>query len=166
VTWQAGLIGQERVEWKGIYAAKRVAPDRLGAVLRPLACTIVSLQRKPEASDLAALEAAAGRPVLELSAINEDLPDALALLSLLDDYVGVSNTNMHLLAGIEGLARIEGPRAHVLLETLAEWRWGIAGDSSPWFPRFHLYRATQQEGWSLALARLTQDLAKSLPRRP
>jgi tetratricopeptide (TPR) repeat protein len=158
VTWLAGLIGEERAPWKGLFATKQVAPGRLGELLRPLGCSIVVLQRKPEQQDMAALVAAAGRPALDLSAVNEDLADAVALLSLLDEYIGVSNTNMHLLAGIEG------KHARVLVEAQAEWRWGMEGDSSPWFPGFRLYRATQQESGEPALANLAVDLRKSLAR--
>jgi tetratricopeptide (TPR) repeat protein len=154
VTWLAGLIGEERASWKGAYASKQIAPERLGELLRPLGCTVVSLQRKPAPQDMAALAGAAGRPVLDMSAVNEDLIDALALLSLLDDYIGVSNTNMHLLAGLGGRS------ARVLTHAPAEWRWGIEGKSSAWFPDFSLYRQGSDWSWSEAWDQLRAELEK------
>ena len=57
----------------------------------------------------------------------------LALLALLDDYVGVSNTNMHLRAGVNRTAK-------VLVPAPPEWRWMAEGKESPWFPGFTVYR--------------------------
>ena len=76
----------------------------------------------------------------------------LALLTVMDEYVGVSNTNMHLRAGI-------GKTARVLLPWPAEWRWMAAGAASPWFPGFRVYRQQQNGDWNEALARLSGELA-------
>ena len=46
------------------------------------------------------------RPVHDLTALNEDLEGMLALLSCLDEYTGVSNTNMHLRAAAGRTARM------------------------------------------------------------
>ena len=87
----------------------------------------------------------------DLSALNEDLEAMLALLALIDDYVGVSNTNMHLRAGV-------GKTARVLVPCPAEWRWMAQGDESPWFPGFKVYRQKTDGNWNEALGRLAADL--------
>ena len=153
VTWGAGLTSDEAKNWQGAFWKKRVPPERLGALLRGLPGTAVILQRRPEAADIAAFSEAAGRPVLDMSATNEDLLDAIALLALLDEYIGMSNTNMHLLAGIRDR------HARVLLPVPTEWRWGTQG-ASPWFPGFALYRARLHGSLDDALAELAKDLAK------
>jgi tetratricopeptide (TPR) repeat protein len=150
VTWQAGLSGDEAKKWGGAYWSKRVAPASLGEMLRRIRGTPVVLQRNPDDVDIAALSASAGRRVIDMSEVNDDLLDAVALLALLDDYVGVSNTNMHLLAAIEGST------ARVVLPLPAEWRWGMQGQS-PWFPRFRLYRAALHDNVDDALAELQRD---------
>jgi len=73
------------------------------------------------------------------------------LLCALDDYVGVSNTNMHLMAAVGGTAR-------VLLPFPPDWRWMLEGDESPWFPGFRIYRQTPDKDWSRAMERLRRDL--------
>ncbi len=73
---------------------KVISLDRLGAVLRRLDGTLVALQRAPKIGEIDALSATSGAPVHDLSALNDSLEDVLALLSLLDDYVTVSNTNV------------------------------------------------------------------------
>jgi hypothetical protein len=70
---------------------------------------------------------------------------------LIDDYVGVSNTNMHLLAGL-------GKTAKVLIPYPPDWRWMAEGEESPWFKGFKTYRQLTNGYWSLALQNLTQDL--------
>jgi hypothetical protein len=89
--------------------------------------------------------------VHDLSALNEDLEAMLALLALVDEYVGVSNTNMHLRAGV-------GRTARVLVPQPPEWRWMAVGEASPWFPGFRVYRQHVDGEWRDALARLSRDL--------
>ena len=101
----------------------------------------------------------------DFSDLNDDLEGMLALLALIDDYVGVSNTNMHLRAAA-------GRTARVLVPQPAEWRWMAGRASSPWFPGFSIYRQSLDGSWTQALARLREDLAAGavritrLPLRP
>jgi hypothetical protein len=121
----------------------------------------VCLQRAPAHVELEALRAGARAPVHDLSAANDDLREALAVLSQLDEYVAVSNTNIHLLAGL-------GRTARVLVPHPPEWRWMRAGES-PWFPGFSVYRQPAGLDWSEPLRRLREDLlgpAGSPPRAP
>jgi hypothetical protein len=81
----------------------------------------------------------------------------LALLALLDEYVGVSNTNMHLRAGVAKAAR-------VLVPCPAEWRWMHGRAHSPWFANFLVYRQSLQGDWSAALEMLGDALAAGVRR--
>ncbi len=78
----------------------------------------------------------------------------LALLVLLEDYVGVSNTNMHLRAAT-------GRTARVLVPHPPEWRWMAEGGESPWFKGFAVYRQGLDGDWDQAFGRLARDLARS-----
>ena len=78
----------------------------------------------------------------------------LALLALIDDYIGVSNTNMHLRAAV-------GKTARVLVPTPPEWRWMAEGQESPWFPGFTVYRQGYDGGWEGALEELLRDLHRT-----
>ena len=113
------------------------------------------LQRRPSAEDQERFSAALGRAALDLTAVNDDLEDALALVSLLDDYVCVSNANAHLRAGCPGLT------ARVLVYHQPEWRWGLHGSGSPWFPEFSVYRQDKADDWRPALEKLTRDLSEA-----
>lgn len=158
VTWRGGLLADEQLRFRDVPIwVKRAPVEELGRLLRPLKATVVILQRRPDPQDLAQFRSALGRDALDAADSNDDLRDALALLSLLDEYIGVSNTNMHLLAGLPG------KRARVLLQMPPEWRWGRAGEESPWFPGFSLYRQDAARSWEKAFEQLKSDLA-NLPQ--
>jgi hypothetical protein len=80
------------------------------------------------------------------------LEDMLALLALLDDYICVHNTNIHLMAGI-------GKTARILIPYPPEWRDMKIGNESPWFKGFKLYRQNRDKSWSQALDDLKRDLS-------
>ena len=88
----------------------------------------------------------------DLSALNDDLPEILAMLSVVEEYVCVSNTNVHLLAGI-------GRSARVLVPYPAEWRWMSRGRVVAVVSR--AARSTASRGsrtWQEPLAALRRDL--------
>jgi hypothetical protein len=153
LTWRAGTPPQEQrgALWM---MSKQVPRDALAAALREVPGTFVALQRHPAAGEIDAVAAALGRPVHDLTALNEDLEAMLALLSLLDEYVAVSNTNVHLRAGA-------GRASRVLVPSPPEWRWLAEGRASPWFPGTAVYRQTLNGDWQPALAELQQDLFAS-----
>lgn len=148
LTWRAGTR-----EWNALQ--KAVPVDVWGRTLAGLPATFLALQREPDAGEIEALSAAIGAPLHDLSTLNRSLESMLTLLHRIDAYVGVSNTNTHLRAGT-------GKVAHVLVPHPPEWRWMNAGDRSPWFPSFPLYRQAVPDsaggGWVEALTRLRRDL--------
>jgi Flp pilus assembly protein TadD len=146
LTWRSG---RERAGSTAL--SKEIAPATLGAALRGVAGTLVSVQRLLRDGEMRALESAAQASVLDLSAMNEDLDEMLALMSVVDEYVGVSNTNTHLRAGA-------GRPSRVLVPWPAEWRWTRGEPRSPWFPDFPLYRANAANDWSAAMDQLAVDL--------
>jgi len=96
------------------------------------------------------MQQALPRPMLDLSDLNDDLPAMLAVLACLDDYAAVSNTNVHLRAGL-------GLGGRILLPA-REFRWMSQGDQSPWFPGWKIYRKQDQDGWVSPMRDLTDDL--------
>ncbi len=150
VTWRAGTAPEEQnaVTW---LLFKSIGLTSIAHAMAKVGGTIIALQRKPGTGELDALSQALGRPAHDFTDLNEDLESMLALLSLLDDYVAVSNTNVHLRAAV-------GKTARVLVPAPAEWRWRQSGRSTPWFPGFQLYRQSLQGDWRAALSALKSDL--------
>jgi len=152
VTWWAGNK-REEVQGKEILY-KEIPLQYLADALRPVEATILILQRNPRAEEIVEFANILGRPVYDFSLLNDDLEDMLALLLLLDEYVGVSNTNMHLMAGL-------GKIAKVLMPYPADWRWLMDVDESPWFKGFKIYRQTVTRDWTDALKQLQADLLRA-----
>jgi len=153
LTWRGGIAPHEQKgKWWTLY--KNIGLDDFGTMLAGLPFTLLAVQRKPLPGEIAQLAFAAGAPVHDLCDINDDLEAMLALLALVDEYVGVSNTNMHLRAGL-------GRGARVLVPRPSEWRWMAYGDRSPWFPGFSVYRQGFDGRWQAALAALRSHLLAS-----
>ena len=145
VTWRAGINDARRLY-------KEAPMDVIAQALAPIEATVVALQRHPEPGEIEGFAEALGREVFDLTSLNGELGDMLALLALIDDYVGVSNTNMHIRAGA-------GRTARVLVPHPPEFRWMAKGETSPWFPGFTVYRQRPDAGWADAAEALARDLA-------
>lgn len=153
VTWRAG--NRELVHKGGI--SKFLPPEGLGWALRDDPRSVVVMQRNLHEKELEAFKKGLGHDRIEVFD-SDKLPAGKELLAVckqladLNDYVGVSNTNMHLFAAL-------GRTARVLVIHPAEWRWPVKDEkSSPWFPGFSLYRQNVF-GWEKALTELHDDLA-------
>jgi hypothetical protein len=152
LTWRGGTPprDQRAVIWV-LHKEIGIAP--FGATFRTINGTFIAVQRNPEPGEIDSLTAAVGKRVHDFSDLNEDLEGMLALMSLLDEYIGVSNTNTHLRAAT-------GKTARVLVPNPPDWRWMMNhGRTSPWFPGFSVYRQSLQGDWDAALAELKKDLS-------
>ncbi len=148
LTWRAG---SPRPTHRTGVLHKAAPPEALMDAVRPWPGTFVALQRLPKDGELARLERHLGHPLLDLTSLNDDLEAILAALELMDDYVAVSNTNVHLRAGL-------GKPSRILVPSPPEWRWGAKEGPSPWFPDHPTYRQRADGDWSDALHRLRRDL--------
>ncbi len=156
LTWRGGTAPGNQEGGMMWSLFKQISLEQFAGALRPFAGTFIVLQRHPGADETARLAEYIGRPLHDMSALNEDLERMLALLALIDDYVGVSNTNMHLRAGV-------GKTARVLVPCPPEWRWMARGEQSPWFPGYGVYRQGYDGDWGKALTRLSNDLQTAFP---
>ncbi len=147
LTWRAGT-GRPGETFR------EVPRGRLAKVLDPVKGTVVALQRNPEAGEIDALSQALGRQVHDFTALNDELEDMLAALSLIDGYVGVANTNVHLRAGA-------GRTSRVLIPHPPAYRWMARGDESPWFPGCSVYRQRVDGDWGPAFQALIKDLGRA-----
>lgn len=154
LTWRAGTdmtkISEFGNSWE--FLSKAIDIKVLGHAVRDAPGTLIAVQRRPREEELAALSSAAHRVVHDCTTANGDLAEMAALLAAIDEYVGVSNTNTHIAAGV-------GRAARVLVPHPPEWRWLASGDTSPWFPGAHVYRQGADRNWTAAMRRLSLDLA-------
>jgi len=149
LTWRAGSVGDAFTG--NLFGLREVPLDRLASAVRGIDATPVIVQRLPRAGEIATLEALLGRRVLDLSSLNDDLEAMLALMGLLDLYICVSNTNLHLGAA-------QARPAAVLVTNPPDFRWMMRADVCPWFPHARAYCQALDGSWTSAFAALRQDL--------
>lgn len=133
VTWRAGTrfeLGQ----WK------EAKPELVADMLRQADAVPFLLQRGATADEKRLF----GPEAIDLCAEAESPEAVLDLLPKLDAYVTVSNTNVHLAAGLPERSR---PDMHVLVTHPPEARWLVRGDRSPWFPGMTAYRQNYRGEW-------------------
>lgn len=147
LTWRAGADGRMGI-------MRKEAPlDGFAAAVRDWPGTLVALQRQPFADEVAELTRLCGRSIADFTADNDSLEDMLAIVSALQSYVAVSNTNVHLRAAL-------GLPTFVLVPSPPDWRWMASGDRAPWFPDCPLFRQRSDASWDAALTALTEVLHK------
>ena len=86
-----------------------------------------------------------------------DFADTAFVMSQLDLVVSVDTASAHLGGAL-------GVPTWVLLADMPEWRWGSAGDGSPWYPDVRLYRCVSPSAWPEIIAEVALDLAKAASR--
>jgi hypothetical protein len=154
VTWRAGTPRPGAARAGALASLSKEAPvAALGRALAAWPGEVLVTTRDVRPGEIEAFAAALGRPAHDCSAVNERLDDMLALIARLDEYVGVSSTNMHLRAAA-------GRSARVLVPAPAEWRWMAAGDTTPWFPGFRVHRQDAGGRWDDALERVARELSR------
>jgi Tfp pilus assembly protein PilF len=153
LTWRAGTDVVRQREFGNARAvlSKELPLIQLGQAVRNWPGTLVAFQREPYPGEIEAVSNAAAKDIHDLSALNDDLRHMLAALSLIDEYVTVSNTNVHLLAGL-------GKSARVLVPYPPHWLWMQGGANSPWFPGSPVYRQPRSRDWSAPFSTLRADL--------
>lgn len=88
---------------------------------------------------------------LEIPQLSENWLDTALLMSSLDGVVSVDTATAHL-AGAMGLP------VWVLVPHAPDWRWGLEGSASPWYPTATLVRQTRPRDWERVVAELLGQL--------
>ncbi|MBW7876530.1 MAG: tetratricopeptide repeat protein [Candidatus Cloacimonetes bacterium] len=154
LTWRAG--GQPAGEaQKTRWLEKEIPLEHIRNLIVSLKRPVLVLQRNPEPKELALLRSLCEREgllFLDLSPVNEDIEMMLAVLSLVQDYVCVSNTNVH-------LREMLGKPTHVLVPFPPEFRYQVASHTSPWFSSVKVYRQQVLGSWFEACEQLKENLS-------
>jgi tetratricopeptide (TPR) repeat protein len=95
-------------------------------------------------------DSAAGPPLVELPFRN-DLDAIAALIAELDLVLTVDTSIAHLAAAL-------GRPTWILLPFAPDWRWGLAGDTTPWYPTARLIRQPAIGDWTSVVADVAQAL--------
>ncbi|MBP2316833.1 tetratricopeptide repeat protein [Azospirillum soli] len=112
---------------------------------------VFSLQKGPHAGQLA--ETPCTGFITDLSERIGDMADTAAFLEEMDLVVTVDTSVAHLAGAL-------GRPTWILLPHLADWRWLLDRDDSPWYPTARLFRQTAPGDWDGVAARLEEALVR------
>lgn len=115
-----------------------------------------SLQVGPRSADLAKL--GVDGLVMDVGAQVRSFADTAAVMAGLDLLISVDSAPAHL-AGALGLP------ACILLHRVNDWRWGLDGSATPWYPSLELFRQTSPDDFAGPVAAVARRLKCQSPTR-
>ena len=83
--------------------------------------------------------------------------DTAAVMSHLDLVISTDTAIAHLAGAL-------GHPTWLLLPHVADWRWGIGSDTTPWYPTMRIFRQETPGDWTGTIARLCAALATYTPK--
>lgn len=81
-----------------------------------------------------------------------DFADTARIVAGLDLVISIDSAVAHLAGAL-------GRPVWLLLPTVADWRWQLQGDTTPWYPQMRLFRQGAGESWGPVLGRVAGALA-------
>lgn len=161
---KARVTDDKRLKVGLVWAGKMTPRDRSIPLesLLPLAADprilLLSLQMGDRAQDIDRLHV---RSMMgDLSPAIGDFADTAALLAQIDLLVSIDTSVVHL-AGAMGVPTF------MLLLHYSDWRWGVSGETTPWYTSLRLFRQARYGDWQAPLDALFQAVgAKLAAHRP
>ena len=135
-------------------------PILAGALARP-ELRLVSLQYGDVDAEIAALREETGIEVTQEPTVDNflDIDGLASLIEACDLVISISSTTVHLAGAL-------GKPTWVLLCDVPDWRWGLTGDTSLWYPSLRLFRQQSRGDWSPVLLQLRGALEEILGTSP
>jgi hypothetical protein len=118
-------------------------------ILNVAGVSFVSLQKRVRDRDRAGLKVS--RQLIDLTDRLDDFADAAALMHNLDLVISVDTSAIHLAGAL-------GKPGWLLLPWLADSRWLIERDDSPWYSTVHLFRQQTRDQWDDVIRRVAARL--------
>jgi tetratricopeptide (TPR) repeat protein len=113
--------------------------------------SFLSIQRELRTNDAELLARHAN--VTHLGGELDDMADTAAVEALADLTIAVDTAVVHLAGSL-------GRPVWVLLPFRPDWRWTLAGEHSPWYPRARLFRQPALADWPSVMTTLRAELAR------
>jgi ADP-heptose:LPS heptosyltransferase len=96
-------------------------------------------------------ESLAQKGLIDLTEQIHDCADTAALIAELDLVVSVDTAVAHLAGAL-------GRPVWTLLPYQPDWRWGLGGEETPWYPTMRLFRQPVVGDWPGVIQRIASEL--------
>jgi tetratricopeptide (TPR) repeat protein len=113
------------------------------------AVEFLSLQKGPPEAQLTQTELPFAIENAVASA--NDFADTAQIIAGLDLVISVDTAVAHLAGSML-------KPVWILIAPAPDWRWGMTGESTPWYPTVRLFRAARASGWTELLERVATEL--------
>jgi hypothetical protein len=134
----------------GTYQNRTASLDALAPLSQVLGVTFFALQRGPGSEQ--ALNPPVGLPFVDAGPLLNDFADTASLMKRLDLVITVDTAVAHLAGSL-------GVPTWIMLPKVADWRWFLHRDDSPWYPSARLFRQGQDGEWGPVVERVVTELA-------
>lgn len=162
--WRERLAGLGRggkvgISWRGGTAFTKSGKRSLTlADLRPVLAVPgvhwVNLQYGERAADIAAFREAHGIAITDWpEAIDGDYDETAALVGALDLVISVCTSVVHLSGAL-------GQRVWVMAPRVPEWRYGLEGETMPWYPTARVLRQEAAGAWAGVVTAVAERLGQ------
>lgn len=147
------------ISWRGgtvySYTAKRtLSLAALLPVLSVPGVQWVNLQYGQRADEITALHSAHGIAIADWSeAIDGDYDETATLVSALDLVISVCTSIVHLSGAL-------GRPVWVMAPYVPEWRYGLYGETLPWYPAARMFRQPVSGEWPTVISDVENALRK------
>jgi len=128
-------------------AKRNVTPPDLAPLAAVCGVHWVSLQKGHAAVQIGHWEG----PILDPMDDCHDFLDTAALIENLDLVIAVDTAVAH-------LAGAMGKPVWLLNRAGSEWRWGVEGERTPWYPSMRIFRQRRSLDWHALIVEVAQEL--------
>jgi len=140
-------------------AKRSVGLEHWAAVLKITAAQFVNLQYGDCSKELQDVGSRLGVQILEDEKVDpiRDLESFAAQVAAMDLVISVDNSTVHFAGAL-------GVEVWTMLPAVPDWRWGLAGDKTRWYPTMRLFRRRQKDNWQPVISSLAEELALLIKR--
>jgi hypothetical protein len=125
-------------------------------ILRAAGADFFSLQKGERAKDLSELPSDVS--IQDMNPLLGDFGDLAIIVDQLDLIVAVDTSVAHMAGAL-------GKPVWTLLSDAADWRWGLTGESTPWYPTMRFFRQSEPGDWPGVIQRVAEALRDMSARR-
>ena len=129
---------------------RHISLDQLGPLFRDSPVDFFSLQVGGGTNQI--------QPRTAIASMNDftehlhDFADTAALMAELDLIISVDTAAAHLAGAL-------GRPVWTLLPFIPDWRWGMEGERTPWYPTMRLFRQPARGDWESVIQRVANELS-------